>query len=100
MLKTKAMLETASRRLTLSKYMRGAIARDPALRASSLQWWEKQKLVGKWVREDEMVQSTAEKLDSGFAEGMGNAALLPKLRTIAEVMVARIDPNAGPDPIP
>ncbi|KAI0694511.1 hypothetical protein BC835DRAFT_1306263 [Cytidiella melzeri] len=93
MLQTKGTLDTALQRVMMLKYIRGAIARDPALRESSTQWWERQKTVGEWAREDEIVQKTAEKLGNGFVEGMGEAKLLPKLRAIAEAVIPKVDPK-------
>lgn len=62
--------------------------REPSLRASALQWWDKQKLEGQWMKEDETVQKTAEKMNSGFVEGLGQAKLRPKVKAITDALLA------------
>ncbi|KAI0088903.1 hypothetical protein BDY19DRAFT_855738, partial [Irpex rosettiformis] len=63
---TRALVERASRRSSVLRYIHGAVMREPALRASASQWWSKQRTVGQWAREDETVRNTAEKLGCGF----------------------------------
>lgn len=61
--------------------------REPSLRASAMQWWDKQKLEGQWMREDETVRKTAEKMNSGFVEGLGQAKLLPKVKATTDALL-------------
>lgn len=100
MLQTRASIEAVAARASVIRYIQGAVLRDPALRQSAVSWWTRQKTVGEWSREDEIVQKTAEKLGCGFVEGVGQAALVPKLRNVAETMLAKVDPDmhAGPAP--
>lgn len=93
----KAVLEITSRRLAFLKFLRGAVLRDPALRASANTWWERQDVTGQWIREDENVQRTAETLGSGFNEAMGEAKLLPRLKEIVgQLKTAGLGPPLPP----
>ncbi|THH30570.1 hypothetical protein EUX98_g3622 [Antrodiella citrinella] len=65
---THAHLQETLTRLTTLKYARGAVMRDPSLRASATEWWGKQRVLGEVVREDEGVQRMADKLGYGYAE--------------------------------
>lgn len=80
---TRTILETTMRRMAYLKFLRAAIFRDPTLRASASQWWDDQRVGGELVREDEDIQRTAEKLGSGYTEGIGEAKLLPRLKEAA-----------------
>ena len=79
------------------KYVQGAVMREPSLRESSVEWWRKQRTLGQWAREDKVVQNAAEKLGCGYVEGLGEAALLPKVRNIAELMLTRADTKVNPN---
>ena len=79
-LSTRMSMEMTLRRATYLKFLRGAVMRNPALRASAAQWWEEQREFGQAVREDQDVQATAEKLGSGYNPSLGEAKLLPRLR--------------------
>lgn len=69
---THAKLQTTLTRLTSLKYMRGALMRDPHLRASATQWWDNQRISGGWVREEPSVQKLADKFGYGYGNGNGN----------------------------
>ncbi|KZT70412.1 hypothetical protein DAEQUDRAFT_744676 [Daedalea quercina L-15889] len=70
-LEASAALEQASTRLATLRYARGAIMRDPQMRAAAGEWWERQRVEGAWAREDEGVQRVAERLGKGFIEALG-----------------------------
>jgi len=80
-------LQTTSNRIMSLKWIRGAIMRDPTLRAHANQWWDKQKDEGDWVREDDNVQRIAEKLDYGFGEASSDGTQEGKLRANAKLGV-------------
>ncbi|KAH9835332.1 uncharacterized protein C8Q71DRAFT_837178 [Rhodofomes roseus] len=61
-------LEQASRRLVTLRYTRGAVMRDPRMRAAAGDWWERQRVEGEWAREDETVRRVADRLGKGFDE--------------------------------
>ncbi|KAJ3477839.1 hypothetical protein NLI96_g10187 [Meripilus lineatus] len=66
LIQTHETLKTHLTRLTSLKYMRGALMRDPQLRASAAQWWDNQRINGAWVREDLGIQKLADKLGYGY----------------------------------
>ncbi|KAH8101782.1 hypothetical protein BXZ70DRAFT_891280 [Cristinia sonorae] len=88
-------LQATLTRLTSLKYTRGAIMRDPSLRASATEWWEKQKVHGEVVREDETVQRLAEKMGYGFA-GTGEDGKDPKLKANAKLAVNSLTAGLAP----
>ena len=82
------MLEHASTRLAALRYTRGAVMREPRLRAAAGAWWAREREEGQWAREDEGVRRVAERLGKGFADGEEDGAS-GKLRTFAQGAVAR-----------
>ena len=78
--------------------MRGAVMRDPALRASATEWWGKQKLFGEIIREDEAVQRMAEKLGYGFVDGEAAEGREMKLRMNAQAAVNALKSGIAPPP--
>ncbi|KAI0341338.1 hypothetical protein BDW22DRAFT_1358834 [Trametopsis cervina] len=92
MLKTKHLLGTLHTRNILLQFVSGAISREPSLRESASQWWEKQRTVGQWVREDITVQQTAEKIGNGYTEGLGEAKLLKQLQQTTDAMLSVLTP--------
>ncbi|THU96232.1 hypothetical protein K435DRAFT_664817 [Dendrothele bispora CBS 962.96] len=56
-------------KLQLLRHARGAIMRNPTLRDAATEWWNTERQEGEWIREDEIVQSTARQLGLGFDAG-------------------------------
>lgn len=83
-----AVLEHASTRLAALRYTRGAVMREPRLRAAAGAWWAREREEGAWAREDEGVRRVAERLGKGFVEGEDGAAE-GRLRTFARAVVER-----------
>lgn len=79
-------LEQASTRLATLRYTRGAVMREPHLRAAAGEWWAREHTEGQWAREDEGVRRVAARLGKGFADDVGGPG---KLRTFAREAVAR-----------
>ncbi|CAL1708605.1 unnamed protein product [Somion occarium] len=88
---TRNTLELTLTRLTSLRYLRGAVMRDPTLRASATKWWSGQKVAGVWIREDDAVQKTAQKLGYGFVGSDEEA----KLRTSARATTGAIASGLG-----
>ena len=65
---TRGFLEHTFRRLGYLKFLNAAVWRDPLLRDEASEWWDRQRVRGAWVREDDDVKRLAEKLGSGYAE--------------------------------
>lgn len=75
--------------------MRGAVMRDPSLRASASEWWDKQRVQGEVVREDEGVQRLADKLGYGFV-GPEADGKEPKLKANAKAAVGALKAGMVP----
>ncbi|KAH9943561.1 hypothetical protein B0H21DRAFT_892786 [Amylocystis lapponica] len=64
----RAALEQGMTRLASLRYARGAVLREPALRAAAGAWWARQREEGLCAREDPGVQHVSERLGRGFQE--------------------------------
>jgi hypothetical protein len=65
------LLEQSLARIHLLKFTRGSIMRDPNLRDTAGDWWNKERKEGEWGREDEDVQRMAERLGFGYTDQTG-----------------------------
>lgn len=65
----RAQLQKAQQQLVNTRFVHAAMERQPALRAASTEWWERQRVEGEWARSDEHVRRAAEKLGKGIQEG-------------------------------
>ncbi|KAJ3729765.1 hypothetical protein C8R42DRAFT_743025 [Lentinula raphanica] len=61
-------LQSLTTKLQLLRLARGAITRNPALRAVSERYWTSELREGQWLRDDKNVQDMARRLGSGFDE--------------------------------
>ncbi|KAI9061624.1 hypothetical protein FKP32DRAFT_1575796 [Trametes sanguinea] len=61
----RTQLEQVQPQLVNARFVYAAAQRQPALRAASAEWWERQRVEGEWARADEHVRRTAEKLGRG-----------------------------------
>lgn len=57
---TNLALQSLMRRIQLMKFTNGATARVPELRQATGEFWEKTRSEGRWAREDESLNKTAE----------------------------------------
>jgi hypothetical protein len=70
--------------------------RDPRLRETAGEWWDRQRKEGEWGREDEDVQRVAERLGFGYTERTGTAdgevgsGRQGKLKSSAKLAVAAL----------
>ncbi|KIM71348.1 hypothetical protein PILCRDRAFT_54875, partial [Piloderma croceum F 1598] len=65
---TLGLLEQSLARIHLLKFTRGSVMRDPRLRETAGEWWDRERKEGEWGREDEDVQRMAERLGFGYTE--------------------------------
>ncbi|KAJ3747949.1 hypothetical protein DFH05DRAFT_1458193 [Lentinula detonsa] len=65
-------LQALTTKLQLLRLTRGAIPRNPTLRAASESYWMTERQEGDWIRSDENVQDMARRLGSGFDEAKGS----------------------------
>ncbi|TFK80573.1 hypothetical protein K466DRAFT_558917 [Polyporus arcularius HHB13444] len=93
-----AELRQTRDRLSTARFVHAATQRDPALRAASAEWWDRQRVEGEWARTDEHVRHAAEKLGKGIAEDADGAAgrLRQKVRAILRQMLESVALAPGP----
>ncbi|KAI0690996.1 hypothetical protein C8T65DRAFT_670963 [Cerioporus squamosus] len=94
----RAELQQTQNRLSTARFVHAATQRDPALRAASAEWWDRQRVEGEWARADEHVRHAAEKLGKGIAEDAAGTAgrLRQKVRAILRQMVESVALAPGP----
>ncbi|OBZ77475.1 hypothetical protein A0H81_02705 [Grifola frondosa] len=86
---TRTEMERALSRLNSLRFSRGAVLRDPTLRAAATEWWERQRQEGEWARSDEGVRRMAARLGKGLEDAMdGQAPGESRLKKKAEEVTA------------
>lgn len=89
----RATLQNTSQQLASARFVHAAAERQPALRAASAEWWERQRVEGEWARTDEHVRRAAEKLGKGMQEGVDGPA--GKLSRVAKDAVRQMFESLG-----
>ena len=90
LIELKAVVDSLSKRQTLLKFLRPAIAREDQLRDASSSAWIKQKKSGQWVREDRGVWNVASQFIVGGAGQRGAAG-----KESEEVLKGKIHETVG-----
>jgi len=76
--------------------------RDPRLRETAGEWWDRERKEGEWGRENEDVQRMAERLGFGYTErtgttdGEASTARQSKLKSSAKLAVAALQNGFKP----
>ncbi|KAJ3765594.1 hypothetical protein FB446DRAFT_655024 [Lentinula raphanica] len=94
-------LQSLTTKLQLLRLARGAITRNPALRAVSERYWTSELREGQWLRDDKNVQDMARRLGSGFDEatkeeapdeavdGVSEGPLLKQAKAAVQNLISR-----------
>ena len=99
---TLGLLEQSLTRIHLLKFMRGSVMRDPRLRETAGEWWDRERKEGEWGRDNEDVQKMAGRLGFGYTEptgttnGEADSARQSKLRSSAQLAVAALQNGFKP----
>ncbi|KAI0360346.1 hypothetical protein OH77DRAFT_674974 [Trametes cingulata] len=89
----RTQLQQTQQQLVNARFVHAAAQRQPALRAASAEWWERQRAEGEWARADDHVRRAAEKLGKGIQEGAEGPA--GKLSQRAKMALRQIFESLG-----
>ncbi|KAI0824892.1 hypothetical protein BC628DRAFT_1321501 [Trametes gibbosa] len=70
----RTQLQQTQQQVVTARFVHAAMQRQPALRAATAEWWDRQHVEGEWARADEHVRRAAGKLGKGIQEGAEGAA--------------------------
>ena len=78
-------------RMQLLKLTHGAVAREPALRERSGEWWARERQEGEWGTQDDAVRAMAAKVGLGIDDDEG--AFRKRARAAIETLKSGYRPS-------